>query len=134
MEMIYPWAHFIGRVLFSLVFIASGINHFTQMQGMVGYATSKKALAPKLAVPLTGLVSLFGGIAIVVGWQARLGAWLIFIFMVLTSFLMHNFWKETEPMAKMNEMIHFQKDMALGGAALFIAYYADQPWPMSLGG
>jgi putative oxidoreductase len=39
--------------------------------------------------------------------------------------LMHGFWKETDAQAKMSEQVQFQKDAALGGAALLIlALYA----------
>jgi hypothetical protein len=47
---------------------------------------------------------------------------------------MHAYWRETDPMARMNERLHFQKDLALGGAALFVAYYGGGFWPFSLGG
>jgi hypothetical protein len=37
---------------------------------------------------------------------------------------MHNFWREKEPMNRMQEMIQFQKDLALCGASLILLYLA----------
>ncbi len=54
------------------------------------------------------------------------------MFLLSTAFVMHPFWKESDPQASMNEMSHFMKDLALAGAALLIAFYAGMPWPMSL--
>jgi len=38
--------------------------------------------------------------------------------------LIHSFWRDKEPMARMNEMVQFQKDMALTGASLILLYLA----------
>ena len=97
-------------------------------------AASRGAPAPKVTVPLTGAMSLVGGLTIVLGWHRFIGAGLLFIFMLWTSYFIHHFWTETDPVARMNERVHFLKDLAMGGAALFMAYYAGGPWPMSLGG
>jgi len=133
-DALYPWMHLVGRILFAIVFIASGIGHLTQTSSMVGYARSKGAPAPKIVVPLTGAVIIVGSLLVVLGWHRFIGAGLLFLFMVPAAFVMHAFWKEKDPMARMNEMAHFQKDLALAGAALLMAYYSGWSWPMSLGG
>lgn len=109
-----------GRVLFTLLFISSGINHFTKTAAMTGYAQYKKVPMAKLSVYLSGLMILSGGIFIVLGFYADLGALLIAIFLLPTSFLMHAFWKENDATAKQNESIAFFKDLSLAGAALII--------------
>ena len=109
-----------GRVLFALLFISSGINHFTKTAAMTGYAQYKKIPMAKFSVYLSGLMILSGGIFIVLGFYADLGALLIAIFLLPTSFLMHAFWKENEATAKQNESIAFFKDLSLAGAALII--------------
>ena len=109
-----------GRVLFALLFISSGINHFTKNAAMTGYAQYKKVPMAKAAVYLSGLMILLGGIYIVLGFYADLGALLIALFLIPTAFLMHAFWKETDPTAKQNETIGFFKDLSLAGAALII--------------
>ena len=109
-----------GRVLFALLLISSGINHFTKNEAMTGYAKYKKVPMAKAAVYLSGLMILLGGIYIVLGFYADLGALLIALFLIPTAFLMHAFWKETDPTAKQNETIGFFKDLSLAGAALII--------------
>ena len=110
----------IGQVLFSLIFITSGIGHLTKLEAMTGYAKYKKVPAAKLSVIVTGLMILVGGIFVALGIYADLGALLLAIFLVPTAFMMHAFWKETDPTAKMNETVAFWKDLSLAGAALII--------------
>ena len=80
----------IGRVLFALIFINSGIAHITKMQAMTGYAQFKKVPAPKLAVIVTGLMIIIGGLYIAFGVYADLGALLLAVFLVLTAFMMQD--------------------------------------------
>ena len=110
----------IGRVLFALIFISSGVSHLTKLEAMTGYAQYKKVPAAKLSVILSGLMILVGGLYIAFGVYADLGALLIALFLLPAAFMMHAFWKETDATAKQNEMIAFNKDLALAGAALII--------------
>lgn len=110
----------IGRVLFSLIFIASGLSHLTKVQAMSGYAQFKKVPAPKFAVILSGLMIIIGGLYVALGIYADLGGLLLAIFLLVTAFLMHNFWTIQDPQAKQGEMINFLKNLALAGAALII--------------
>ncbi|MFM2263722.1 MAG: hypothetical protein RLY81_74, partial [Actinomycetota bacterium] len=93
----------IGRVLFALLFISSGVSHLTKLEAMTGYAQYKKVPAAKFSVVLSGLMILVGGLYIAFGVYADLGALLIALFLIPTSFLMHAFWKETDATAKQNE-------------------------------
>lgn len=110
----------IGRVLFALIFINSGIAHLTKLNDMTGYAQFKKVPAAKLAVIVTGLMLIIGSLYIVFGVYADLGALLLAIFLVPTAFMMHNFWTIQDPQAKQGEMINFFKNLSLAGAALII--------------
>jgi uncharacterized membrane protein YphA (DoxX/SURF4 family) len=110
----------IGRVLFALLFISSGVSHLTKLEAMTGYAQYKKVPAAKFSVILSSLMILIGGLYIAFGVYADLGALLIALFLIPTSFLMHAFWKETDATAKQNESIGFFKNLSLAGAALII--------------
>lgn len=129
---IYPWMHLGGRILFALVFVMSGVNHLMQRAAMTQYARSKNLPAAGAAVVVSGVVIFAAGVMIVLGWHRFIAAGALFLFLLGTAFLMHPFWKEDDPQAQQNEMSHFLKDMALAGAALLIAFYAGNPWPLSL--
>lgn len=110
----------IGRVLFALIFINSGIAHLTKLQAMTGYAQFKKVPAAKLSVIATGLMLIVGGLYVALGVYADLGALLLAIFLVASAFMMHNFWTIQDEQAKQSETINFFKNLALAGAALII--------------
>ncbi|MFE3261526.1 DoxX family protein [Nocardia sp. NPDC059091] len=115
----------IGRILFALLFLGSGFGHFAQRKTMVQYAQFKGVPMAELAVPASGVLLLAGGLSVLLGVWADLGTLLLLVFLVPTALLMHPFWKETDAEAKQTEMVHFNKDIALAGAALMLfAFFA----------
>lgn len=119
----------IGRILFAMIFLASGMNHFTN-QGTVQYAASKGVPAPKLMVWLTGLAMILGALSILFWVYVEVGAWLIAFFLLAAAFKMHDFWAVEDPMERQNQMAHFMKNLSMAGAA--IAFYALQQAPSLL--
>ncbi|MFI9813564.1 DoxX family protein [Saccharothrix variisporea] len=115
----------IGRVLFVLLFLNSAFGHFTKTEGMAGYAESKGVPSPRLATQASGAVQLVGALMVLLGVWADLGALLLVLFLLPTAFVMHAFWKESDPQAKQMGMTQFLKDVSLAGAALmFFGLYA----------
>lgn len=110
----------IGRILFVLLFLGSGYAHLAQTEAMAGYAASKGVPSAKIATQLSGVLMIIGAVLLLLGVWADLGALLLFVFLVPTAVLMHAFWKESDPQARQLEMIQFQKDLGLAGAALLI--------------
>jgi uncharacterized membrane protein YphA (DoxX/SURF4 family) len=126
---------FIARLLFSSLFIQSGIGHLAAKDQMAGYAKSKGVPASETMVMLTGIMLLIGGLSILLGWMVNIGAWLLIIFLLPTAFVMHNYWAVEDPAERQNEQIHFMKDVALAGAAFLIWYLyrvvEHVPWSIS---
>jgi putative oxidoreductase len=122
----------IGRILYALVFLMSGINHLRNSGAMAGYAASKGVPAPRLAILGTGVLMLLGGLSIALGVQPTWGIVLITVFLIPTTVMMHNFWADTDPMARLNNLINFQKNVAMVGAA-WVMLMVPQPWVLSLG-
>ncbi len=129
------WVYLLGRILFAMIFIGSGLGHFMQLGKLTQYAAAKKLPAPKAMVLASGLLTLTGGISVLLGVWMEIGTWLLFFFLVLSAFTMHNFWTIADPMQKMVEQSMFMKNLALAGAAL-ILYYVVQAYgygPLTLG-
>lgn len=99
----------IGRILFSALILASVLAHLAQSKTMAGYARVPAA-AP--AVIGSGVLLLAGGLSVLLGVWADLGALLLIVFLMPTAVLMHGFWRETDPQARQVEMTQFQKDLA----------------------
>lgn len=118
----------IARVLFSIIFLVSAIGHFTQAKVMTDYTRAKGVPAPGLAVFVTGIMLLLGGLSILLGAYVSIGAILLVIFLIPTAFIMHNFWTVKDPMMKQNDQINFLKDLALAGAS-FLIWYLYQTVP-----
>lgn len=120
-----------GRILFGGYFALMGINHFTKMGVLSGYAGSKGVLAPKAAVAVTGLFLLIGGLGILLGGWITLSVVLLSVFLLAVSFKVHAFWKDADPQARMVDMQHFMKNMALLGAVLMLPLI-PLPWFLSI--
>ena len=115
-----------GRILFSLIFIVSSFNHFTQ--GSVAYAAQHGVPMPNLAVPAAGIIALLGGLSIAFGYHARVGALLLILFLIPVTIMMHNFWAIADPAMAQMQQAHFMKNVALIGGCLLIGYFGSGPW------
>ncbi|MDI3270247.1 MAG: DoxX family protein [Bacillota bacterium] len=109
-----------ARVILGLYFIFSGLNHFLGYKAMTQYTSYKKVPAPGLAVVVTGLMLLFGGITILLGMYVQWGLAVLALFLVSAALLMHNFWTVEDPMARTNEMSNHLKNWALASALILL--------------
>jgi putative oxidoreductase len=115
----------LGRFFFALIFLMAGANHFNKQT--IGYAASQGVPFASIAVPLSGVVAIAGGLSILLGYRAKLGAWLIVLFLVPVSFMMHKFWTVTDPMMAQLQMILFMKNVSMLGGALLISQFGAGP-------
>ena len=110
----------IARIVFSAMFVMSGINHITKANDMTGYAQFKGVPSPKLAVIGSGVVMGLGGLSIILGVYADLGAIVLAAILLLMAVKMHNFWTLEDAQAKQADMIGFLKNVSMAGGALFM--------------
>ena len=118
----------IGRALFALIFITSIFSHFSSA-AIDGAAAHGVPLAT-LAVPLAGLLAFVGGVSVLLGYRARFGAFLLLLFLVPVTLVMHDFWNVADPQLAMMQKANFMKNVALMGSCLLLMYYG--PGPVSL--
>ena len=118
----------LGRFLFAVLFLMAGSNHFSKQT--IGYAASQGVPLASLAVPLSGIIALAGGLSILLGYRAKLGAWLIVLFLVPVTLMMHKFWAVTDPMMAQIQMVMFMKNVALLGSAVLISQFGSGPFSL----
>jgi putative oxidoreductase len=121
-----PSVVLLGRILFSGIFLMTAASHFSAKT--VGYAAASGVPIANIAVPLSGIVSILGGLSILLGYKARLGAWLLVLFLLPVTFTMHKFWTVTDPMMFQVQIAMFMKNLSLVGGALLISQFGSGPF------
>ena len=111
----------LGRFFFALIFLMAGANHFSKQS--IGYAVLAGVPLASIAVPLSGVLAIAGGLSILLGYHAKLGAWAIVLFLVPVTLMMHKFWTVTDPMMAQIQMILFMKNVSMLGGALLISQF-----------
>ena len=118
----------VGRVLFAVIFVASVMGHFSSAE--IAQASAHGVPLAHLLVPLSGVIALIGGVSVILGYRARLGALLLLIFLVPVTLFMHKFWGIADPQMAMMQKINFMKNAALAGTCLLIMYFGAGPYSL----
>lgn len=130
----------LGRVLFVVLFVFSGASKLFDIASTTQAITEKVAL-PALLTPYTvqlegltgmptaqllailaGVIEVAGGLFIALNIGTRFFAWLLLLFVAVTTFYFHNFW-DMAGADRINNTIHALKNLSLIGGLLVIAGY-----------
>lgn len=112
----------IGRILFSLIFVGSGIQgHLMATADTAAYAESRGVPNARLLVQVSGVLIALGGVALILGVWADVAALGLAAYSLVAAIMVHHFWTDSDPMQQQGEMTNFMKNLALagGGLALF---------------
>ncbi len=118
----------LGRFFFVLIFLMSGTLHFSKQE--VAYAAAQGVPLASILVPFSGVLAFAGGLSILLGYRAKLGAWLLVLFLVPVTVMMHNFWAVRDPMMAQMHMGMFMKNVAMLGSALLISQFGAGPFSL----
>lgn len=120
----------LGRIMLCAIFLSS-----TAAQKIPHFAEVAKSMAkegvPAPEVMLGGAIAflILGSVLVIIGWKARFGAGLLFIFLVLATYFYHDFWN-MPPAYFENQVAHSLKNLGLGGAMLFIIANGPGAWSL----
>jgi putative oxidoreductase len=102
----------VGRLLLALIFLHEGITLLTHF-GSTVKAMAAVGIGPPLVVAVIAL-QLGAGFSVALGFLARLGAAALGLFCLATAMLFH------QDFANQNELLHFEKDLAIAGGMFFV--------------
>ncbi len=110
----------LGRVMLVTIFLMSAIgNKIPNFSGVAGYMASEGVPLPKLMLAGAIVFLIAGSLSIIAGWQARIGAGLLLVFLVLATYFFHDFWT-FEGQEQQMQTIQFMKNLGLMGAMVFL--------------
>ena len=117
----------VGRILLAVIFLLSGIGKITGYAATAGYMASKGLPMVGILLPLTILVEVGGALLLILGWKARWGAVVLFLFLIPTTLIFHAFWGLDAQAAQMQQ-INFLKNLAIMGGMLMLFAYGPGRW------
>jgi putative oxidoreductase len=112
-------------VLLALVFLLSAPGHFSPT--IIGYAAAQGVPAASVLVPLAGILAFVGGLSVALGYRARIGAWMLVVFLVPVTLMMHRFWAAGDPAVALLQRVMFLKNLAILGGALVVTHFGAGP-------
>jgi len=117
----------VARTLLALIFIVAGLQKIGGYAGTQGYMEMMGVSGALL--PLVIAVEVLGGIALLIGFQARLAAALLAGFTVMAGTFFHLLPSlEMEAMAAQGEMIHFMKNLGITGSLVMVIVFGAGSW------
>ena len=111
-----------GRVLLSAIFLHEAWAKLTAYDAAVGYMQAFGL--PAWLLPFAIAVELVGGILVIAGLYTRVAALALALFCVATAVLFHN------KFGNRNELLHFEKDLAIAGGFLVLAARGGGAWAL----
>ncbi|MFC4671293.1 DoxX family protein [Seohaeicola nanhaiensis] len=119
----------VGRVLLSAIFLISGLQKINGYADTQGYMEAMGV--PGALLPLVIAVEVLGALAIIVGWHARLAAFLVGGFAVISGYLFHYVPSlGLEGMEAQMQMIGFMKNLSIAGGMGMIVALGAGPYSL----
>jgi len=119
----------LARLFISAIFVQGVFGKIAGWSGQASYMQSHQLPAQlipgMLAVAL--LIEAAGVLCLIVGWQARAAAFVMFLYLGVVSVLLHNFWA-AQGMAAAGMQTQFLKNLGIMGGLLMIAAHGPGRW------
>lgn len=119
----------IGRILLAVLFVPAGFGKIAGFSGTVGYATAMGLPLPTVGVAIALVIELFGGLALLIGYRARLAAIALAVFTLVASVFFHAYWAVPAEQQMVQQLLFF-KNIAVVGGLLAIAAFGAGGWSL----
>ena len=110
-----------GRFLLGLYFFLPGISKMTGFDGTTQYMIEHGVPLAAVLLPITIVLQIGGGAALIVGWQTRAMALMLAGMTVAINLFMHDFWNVYEGLSQAHETQNFVKNLAIMAGLLALA-------------
>jgi putative oxidoreductase len=118
-----------GRVLLSAIFLLSGISKILHWSATADHMAAHGMPAVQMLLAGAVVVEVLGGLALLLGFQTRAASLILFLYLIPTTLIFHNFWAH-QGAAQQDQMIHFLKNLAIMGGLLEVAAMGAGAWSL----
>lgn len=122
-----------GRALAGVLFLVSGIGKVLGFAGVATWMNAAGIPAAGVVLVATILLEIGGGLALVTGFQARIAAAALALFLVPVTLIFHGFWN-ADAAAFQNQLNHFLKNLSILGGMLVIVQAEGARQALRVGG
>lgn len=121
----------LGRAIFGLYWVYTAIQNLVGLENGAPDAEAHGVPNARLLLIATAPLLAVAGLSIAFGFYSWVGAVLLIAFLIPASILRHHFWDIPVPKDAIGEKRNFEKNMALIGACLLIAYFGSGPYSLN---
>jgi putative oxidoreductase len=114
-------AALVGRMLICWIFIYSAWGQIVEFQFWANRAT-QKGLPGAAAIVASITIQMVGGIAVLIGAQTEIASLVLFVFLVPTTLIFHDFWT-VHGAARDAQIVNFNRNVAILGGLLFVSMF-----------
>jgi putative oxidoreductase len=119
-----------ARVLICQIFLISGVMKVMDPAGTAEQMAGRGMFWIPFFLWSAAAVELGGGLSLLLGCKARLGALLLFLFLIPVTLTFHNWWTYP-PQEQKVQMLFFLHNLTLMGGLLLVMTFG--PGPISIG-
>ncbi len=110
-----------GRVLLGLYFLLPGLMKIVAFAATVSYMTQHHVPYPAPLLVVATVLEVGGGLALVLGWQTKVWAFVLAGLTLLICYYLHDFWHTYAGGSTQHELQNFVKDLGIFAGLLTLA-------------
>ena len=121
-------APLVGRCMLAAFFMLTALQKMQAWNDTSYYMAQHGIGAIPIMLALSIVVETGAGLALALGFRTRLMSLILFIYVLVVSFLLHDFWTVSDPDIVRTEMQLFAKNMAIAGGLLLLVGNGAGGW------
>jgi putative oxidoreductase len=123
-----------ARILIGQIFFLSGLMKILDWSGTEAQMAGRGMFWIPFFHVAAMLTELGAGLSLLLGYKARLGALVLFLFLIPVTLTFHTWWTYADPKDQHTNMLFFQHNLALMGGLLLVLTAGPGPLSLDLGG
>ena len=109
----------VGRILMALIFLVSAYGKITGFDQTIAAMMARGMPMTQALLTCAIVIEIVAGTLLIIGWKTEWAALALLIFLIPATLYFHNYWTYPPEQVR-NQRNHFMKNLAIGGALVFV--------------